>query len=140
MCCCVDCLNRIRRLTRMIAWIINSLDYGTPSIVDFNIIKFFVWPSYEIQTRRWSLQWWAVIQTFLIRSSGRYSRLGVSSLCTRLSLNERMSSQRPAVCTQPVIKSRNLFEYSNLVVKVLLKLLSQRNLWITFWGLQFCTR
>ena len=29
---------------------------------------------------------------------------------------------RPAVCTQPVTESRNLLEYSSLVIKVLLKL------------------
>ena len=56
-----------------------------------------------------------------------------SSFCTRLSLikTRKCFLIRPAVCTRPVVESRNLLEYSNLLIKVLSKLLAQRNLWIT---------
>ena len=49
-----------------------------------------------------------------------------SSFCTRLSLikTRKYFLIRPAVCTRSVVESRNLLEYSNLVRKVLSKLLA----------------
>ena len=81
-----------------------------------------------------SLLWWAVIQTILIRSSGRYSRALVSSFCTRLSSNERIFSHKTS-CVYKVTNSSWIFEFKNKsVFKIILSKKSINNL------LQFCTR